>query len=155
MTHPSEDELAQYAFDPESIAERQEIEAHLETCPRCSASLTFIRSVDTGFRDPDAWEIAERDASPTRDAIRDLAARLAAEDEEAEELLERLLENPARIALANLAARRKFVTAGVARRLLRAASEACEREPLEALTFADAAINVGEHLIGYPQTVIH
>jgi tetratricopeptide (TPR) repeat protein len=155
MTHPTEDELAEYAFDPDSIANRQEIEAHIAACPRCSATLTFIRSVDAGFGDREAWEIAERDASPTRETIRDLAARLAVEDEEAEQLLEGLLENPARTALANLGTRRKFLTAGVARRLLRAASEACDREPLQALTFADAAIDVGEHLIGYRAAVIH
>lgn len=155
MTHPTEDELALYAFDPDAVAERQEIEAHLETCPPCSSTLTFIRSVDTGFGDPDAWDIAERDTSSTRKAVHDLAARIATEDEEAEKLLKDFLENPARMALANLGARRKFLTAGVARRLLRAASEACDREPLEALTFADAAVDVAEHLIGYPPAAIH
>lgn len=155
MTHPTEDELAQYAFDPDAVAEAREIEAHVAACPRCSATLTFIRSVDAGLADGDAWDVTEPDQSPTREAIRDLAARLAAEDEAAEQLIERLIRNPARAALANLSTRRMFLTAGVARRLLRAASEACDREPLEALTFADAAIEVAERLIGYPVGVIY
>jgi tetratricopeptide (TPR) repeat protein len=154
MTHPTEDELAQYAFDPDA-ADAREIEMHVAACPRCSASLSFIRSVDAGIGDSDAWDIAEDAASPTREAILDLAARLAGEDDAAEHLLKKLLVNPARAALANLAVRRKFLTSGVARRLLRAATEACDREPLEALTFADAAIEVADGLIGYPPGVIH
>ena len=45
MSHPSEDELALYAFDPDATAERDQIDSHVATCPRCSATLTFIRSV--------------------------------------------------------------------------------------------------------------
>lgn len=149
MSHPTEDELDRYAFDPEAAA-NAEIETHVAGCPQCSATLAFIRSIDAGLVDAEAWEMAESDTSPPRDATRDLAGRLAAEDSAAEELLAELLTNPARVALANFATRRKFLTAGVARRLLRAASEACDREPLEALTFADAAIEVAEALTGYP-----
>jgi len=90
-----------------------------------------------------------------REAIRGLAARLAAEEHAAELLLKQLIDNPARVALSNLAARRKFLTAGVTRKLLQAAGEACDREPLEALTFADVAIEVAEQLTGYPAAVIH
>ena len=155
MSHPSEDELALYAFDPDATAERDQIDSHVATCPRCSATLTFIRSVDAGFADRDAWEIAERERPSTRASILDLAARLAAEDDEADELLNDFIEHPARIALANLASRRKFLTAGVARRLVRAATDACDREPLDALTFADSAIEIAEALVGYPEGAIH
>ncbi len=155
MNHPTDDELAEYAFDPESAANAEEIESHVAACPRCSSSLTFIRSVDLGFKDADAWDIADGELTPTREAVRDLAARLAAEDEEAKELLRDFIANPARIALANFSSRRKFLTAGVARRLLSSASEACDREPLDALTFADAAIDVSKNLIGYPSAMVH
>jgi len=155
MNHPSEDELALYAFDPNAAADRHDIDSHIATCPRCSAVLTFIRSVDVGCADRDAWEIAEREKPSTRSSILDLAARLAGEDDEAEELLKDFIQNPARVVLANLATRRKFLTAGVARRLLRAATEACDREPLDALTFADSAIEVSEALMGYPEGATH
>ena len=155
MNHPSEDELALYAFDPDATAEWHDIDSHVAICPRCSATLTFIRSVDAGCADADAWEIAEREKPSTRPSILDLAARLAAEDCEAEELLKDFIHNPARIVLANLATRRKFLTAGVARRLVRAATESCDREPLDALTFADSAIEIAETLMGYPEGAIH
>lgn len=155
MTHPTEEALSLYAFDPETSADREEIEAHVDRCPQCSSTLTFIRSVDAALRDPDAWEIAERDVPATRAAIRDLAAQVAEEDEEAKRLLEDLIANPARLAFANLGARRGYLTAGVVRRLIRAASDAREREPLEALTFADCAVDIAAHLSNYLSSVIH
>jgi tetratricopeptide (TPR) repeat protein len=155
MNHPSDDELALYAFDPDSLAERHGIDSHVASCPRCSATLTFIRSVDAGCGDRDAWDIVDREESSTRTSILDLAAKLAAEDDEAEALLKDFITNPARTALANLASRRKFLTAGVVRLLVRSAADACDREPLDALTFADSAIEVAEHLLGYPEGVIH
>jgi tetratricopeptide (TPR) repeat protein len=155
MTHPTEEALALYAFDPEESPDREEIEAHVDACPQCSSSLTFIRWVDAGLRNPDTWEIAERDVPATRAAIRDLAAQVAAEDNEAERLLEDLIANPARLAFANLGARRGYQTAGVVRRLLRGAIDSVEREPLDALTFADCAIDIAAQLSNYPSSVIH
>jgi tetratricopeptide (TPR) repeat protein len=154
MNHLSDDDLALYAFDPETAGNRGQIESHLNECPACQSNLTFIRSVDAGLRDADAWEIAERGTSG-RDAIRRFAADVAAENEEAERLLEVLLANPARLAFANLGAKRLYLTGGVARRLIRAAAEACEREPLEALTFSDAAVDVAERLSNYPAGMMH
>src|ERR1043165_9443517 len=53
MTHPTEDELAQYAFAPDAAGAR-EIEMHVAACPRCRAKLAFIRTVDAGMGDSDA-----------------------------------------------------------------------------------------------------
>ena len=155
MTHLTEEALALYAFDPEEDLDRAEIESHVGACPQCSSNLTFIRWVDAGLRDPDTWEVAERDVPATRAAIRDLAAQVAAEDEEAERLLEDLVANPARLAFANLGTKRGYLTAGVVRRLIRAASDACEREPLDALTFADCAIDIAAHLSNCLSSVVH
>jgi tetratricopeptide (TPR) repeat protein len=154
MNHLTDDELALYAFDPDASANRAEIESHLADCPACQSNLTFIRSVDAGLRDPDAWEIAEDDTSG-REAIRRFAADVAAENEEAERLLEGLLANPARTAFANLASKKAYLTAGVVRRLIRAAAEVREREALDALTFADSAIEIAERLTAYPPGVTH
>ncbi|HEX3581728.1 MAG TPA: tetratricopeptide repeat protein [Thermoanaerobaculia bacterium] len=131
------------------------MEAHLAGCPPCSANLAFIHWVDAGLRDPEVWEIADRDASHIRAAIRDAAAQVAAEDDEAERLLHELIAIPGRLAFSNLGARRRYHTAGVVRRLLRAADVACDSAPLDALTFADSAIAVSERLTGYPPSVVH
>jgi tetratricopeptide (TPR) repeat protein len=154
MKHLTDDELALYAFDPEAAANRGEIETHLERCPQCQSELALIRSVDDSLRESDVWEIVESDVKG-REAVRRFAATVAAENEEAERLLEPFLRNPARTAFGNLGSKRVYVTAGVARRLIRAAAEACEREPLEALTYADAAIDVSERLSGYSDGMTH
>ncbi|HVR40446.1 MAG TPA: tetratricopeptide repeat protein [Thermoanaerobaculia bacterium] len=148
MRHLTEEELAEYAFDPAAALNRAEIESHVEVCPECSALLTFIRSIDAEISDEQAWEISDAigEVSRLNDTIRDLAAIVAEEDAEAERLLGPLMEKPAEFAWRNLAEQRKFRTGGVVRRLNRAANDACEREPLVALTLADAAIAVAESL---------
>jgi tetratricopeptide (TPR) repeat protein len=157
MTHLTEDELAQYAFDPDAMPHRREIEGHVVACPQCSSSLTFIRSVDAGLADAGAWEIAEQGDAPAGElqAMRNLAAQVAAEDEAAAALLDELLTNPARMVWLDLASRRKYRTAGVVRRLFRAAADAFDREPLDALTFADTAIEVAEALTDYPAPIVY
>jgi tetratricopeptide (TPR) repeat protein len=155
MAHLTEEELAGYAFDPDAVPNRQEIEAHVADCPQCSSSLTFIRSVDDGLADPDAWAMADPHEDGKREEMRERAAQTAAEDEEAAELLADLLGNPARTIWADLGSHERFRTAGVARRLIGAANDACEREPLEALTFADAAIDVAERVEHYSAPVLH
>ena len=112
MAHLTEEQLGEYAFDPDALPDRREMEAHLADCPQCSSSLTCIRSIEFGLADPDAWEIAERDDSATREAMRNLAAQAAAEDEQAEHLLEKLLQNPARMAWTRFAKQGKYRTAG-------------------------------------------
>jgi tetratricopeptide (TPR) repeat protein len=155
MAHLTEEELAEYAFDPDAVSNRQEIEAHVADCPQCSSSLTFIRSVDDGLADPDAWAMADPDEDGKREEMRERAAETAAEDEQAAELLAGLLGNAARTIWADLGSHEQYRTAGVARRLIGAANDACEREPLEALTFADAAIDVAERIAHYPAPVLH
>src|SRR5258708_40010460 len=154
MMHPTEEALAEYAFDPDAIPNRREIEAHVADCPACSSVLTFIRSVDAGLADGDAWSITEHDGS-TREEMRDLAGQAAAEDHEASELLADLLENPARTAWQDLGTQPRYHTAGVVRRLLRVANEACYRATLDALTFADTAIEIAERLTRYALPILH
>jgi tetratricopeptide (TPR) repeat protein len=153
MTHFSEESLAEYVFDPDHALQRSEIEKHVAECAECSAALAFIRSIEEGFADGDAWDIVAPKES-RREEARALAARIAKEDAEAEEILGDLLLKPARTAWTNLAVQRRSRTLGVARRLIRAANEVSEREPLDALTFAEAATEIAERLSGYPSNVI-
>jgi tetratricopeptide (TPR) repeat protein len=152
--HPSEDDLAIFAYNPAEMPNAAEIEAHVAACPRCSATLTTIQTVDAGLADPEVWDLAGGDDAATRAALLDLAATAAEEDEAAAALLAPLVENPARLAWANLAELRKYRTAGVVRRLASAANQECYREPLHALTLADTAIELAKRLSGYPQTVL-
>ncbi len=154
MMHPTEEALAEYAFDPDTIPNRRELEAHVADCPACSTVLTFILSVDAGLADGDAWSITEHDGS-TREEMRDLAGQAAEEDHEASELLADLLENPARAAWQDLGTQPRYHTAGVVRRLLGVANEACYRAPIDALTFADTASEIAERLTRYAPPILH
>jgi tetratricopeptide (TPR) repeat protein len=148
MNHPTEDDLARYAFDPQSIENAADIGVHLAACSDCTALLRLIETVDAGLADEEAWELSEasRSLGSLDQTLHDLVTRVANEDEEAERLLAPLLSNPVALARMNLAEKPKFRTGGVVRHLIATARGALEREPLEALAFADSAIEIAETL---------
>lgn len=148
MNHPTEDDLARYAFDPGSVDDAANIALHLDACTDCTALLRLIETVDAGLADTEAWELSEasRNLGSLDQTLHDLVTRVADEDEEAERLLKPLLANPVALARMNLAEKAKFRTGGVVRQLISAARDALEREPLEALAFADSAIEIAESI---------
>jgi tetratricopeptide (TPR) repeat protein len=81
-------------------------------------------------------------------ALRDAETRWlkAAEDAEAQRLLEPLLGSPYRFAYANVARKRRFQTAGVVRLLCRTAGDECARQPIFALSLAETAAVIAEAL---------
>jgi tetratricopeptide (TPR) repeat protein len=84
-------------------------------------------------------------------------ARVARENADADELLKDYFEKPEKAAWRNLAAQRKYLHGGVVRRLAQRAFDVSLREPLDALTFADAAIAVAEAIPedAYPKNAVH
>jgi tetratricopeptide (TPR) repeat protein len=157
MAHIPDDELAFYAFNPQMVAaaRREEIEREIASCTACRTSVDFTTASDLELGDRDVWEpLAE---SPTLHALRELAARVAAEDEEAAALLAPMLATPALAPWTDLATLRRYRTGGVVRKLIAQAATLHEREPLDALTFADAAISVAEALPPdlYPAKAVH
>jgi tetratricopeptide (TPR) repeat protein len=147
MTHYDDDELAQYAFDPEGVPDRETIEAHLRDCPSCTSQLAFIRTIDSGLKDEESWDIANS-IGVGLDVSRlvELAGRVDAEDAEAEALLTPLLESPLRFVWADIARKERYRSPGVVRVLCRAALAACEKHPLHALDLANAAVSIAEEL---------
>jgi tetratricopeptide (TPR) repeat protein len=148
--HLAEEELARYATDPESLPpeRRQAIEQEAAQCPTCRTLLDFFSVVTAeDLEDPQVWGA---DAETVRDDDPMLAyiRRIAEEDREADELLARegLLESPMKTAWRNLQRDKRFLTGGVVRRLAARAHEVHENEPLDAVTFADAAIVIAETL---------
>lgn len=146
MSHIPDEELALYAFDSQMVepTRRTEIEREVASCMACRTTLDFMTVSDFHLSDADVWEPLA--GSPTLDALRDLAARIAAEDEEAETLLAPMLAAPALAAWGDLTTRLRYRTGGVVRKLIAQAASLHERQPLDALTFADAAISVAETL---------
>lgn len=146
MDHIPESELAVFAFDPDAMPEprRSVITRHTAECASCRSTLDFFAVAEDDLSDVDVWEPVM--GSATHDALMSYAARIADEDREAEEVLKPLFDAPAKTAWMNLRTQRRFLSGGVARRLSAHAHSVCESEPLDALTFADAAISVAEAL---------
>jgi tetratricopeptide (TPR) repeat protein len=144
--HVPEDELALYAHDPASLPgdRRIEVERAIGACADCRTTFDFMTVSEGDLADPEVWEPLR--GSETLDSLRAHAARIAAEDKAADALLDRLLTAPARTAWKTLPANRKFRTGGVARKLTAHAQRLCRSEPLDALTFAEAAVSVAEAL---------
>lgn len=145
--HIPESELAVFAFDPDAVtaARSIEIQQHTAACEECRAHLDFFSVTEEDFDDPEVWERST--GSATLEALRAYGDRIAEEDDEAEKLLEPFFASPATVAMTNLRARgKRYMTGGVVRRLTARANSVCESEPLDALTFSEAAIGVAEAL---------
>jgi len=144
--HIAESDLAFYAFDPAAVPEerRRAIESHTAECAECRAKFDFFAVAEEDLGDADVWERGM--GSATRESLMAHAVRITEEDEAAKELLEPLFHVPARVAWANLHRQKRFLTGGVVRQLNARALALRESEPLDALTFADAAIAVAEAL---------
>ncbi len=157
MDHIPENELAIFAFDPDAMPEprRSVINRHTAECASCRSTLDFFAVAEDDLSDVDVWEPMM--GSATREALMTYAARIADEDREAEELLQPLFDAPAQAAWLNLNTKRRFLSGGVARCLSAHAHSICQNEPLDALTFADAAISVAEALPddNYPANAIY
>jgi len=157
MEHIPESELAVYAFDPAAVPEerRNAVIKHLAACAACRATHDFFAVAEDDLGDADVWERTM--GSATYESLMAYAARIAAEDEEAEELLKPLFDAPARVAWSNLHRQKRFLRGGVVRRLNAQALKTRESEPLDALTFAEEAIAIAEALPDdtYPAKAIY
>jgi tetratricopeptide (TPR) repeat protein len=148
--HLSDTELARYATDPESIAaDRQQfIEQETASCAICRTSLDFFGVVSAEeLADVELWE-PDADWRTNEDPMTAYVDRIEKEDQEADELLaeRKLLSSPTKTAFTNVLRDRRLLTGGVVRRLTAHAHHVHEDEPLDALTFADAAILIAESL---------
>ena len=146
MRHFTAEELARYHDDP-STAETSEIDAHLQTCASCTETLAIIRSLDESLNAEETWHFAEELLTGKHQQQLDaITQRIAAEDEEAEDLLRRHLSNPLHFVWSDIPLKKRYRTGGVVRILARASAEAREKNPLHALNLADAAIVIAEAL---------
>jgi tetratricopeptide (TPR) repeat protein len=148
--HLSDTELARYATDPDSFAadRRQFIEQETARCAICRTSLDFFGVVSAEeLADVELWE-PDADWRADDDPMTAYVDRISAEDLEADELLERekLLSSSMKTAWKNFPRDKRMLTGGVVRRLTAHANTVHLTEPLDALTFADAAISIAESL---------
>jgi tetratricopeptide (TPR) repeat protein len=158
MEHLSERTLGLYAIDPASLGSRAEVEAHLAVCAGCGAALENLRAFESALREPESWAGVSNAPAAPKD-LRAFAARAAAEDAEAAQLLEEFKEPAAaaRFVWTDIPTKPEYQTGGVARLLCKLANGMCERDPLYALKLAEAAtaISTGLPEESYPRRTIH
>lgn len=156
MGHIPNEELSLFARDQGSFERerREEIESHIANCAECGASHDFYSAAEEDLGDLAVWQPI---IGSTAAAMSAYANQCAAEDAEADELLQDIFEKPRKAALTNVRNQRKFHTGGVVRRLNAKAHAVVASEPLEALIFADLAQAVAELLPDdiYPTNAVY
>jgi len=158
MKHPSESVLGMLALQRDLVKNRESVEAHVAGCSLCRSAFEAIVAFDTALAEPDSW-LDKETGNAGLEELRRFAARSAAEDQTATELLAEFEapESAARFVWADLPARSAYRTGGVARRLCRIAYGMCEHQPLYALALAQAASRIATNLpdTSYPRRGIH
>lgn len=149
MRHYTDEELADYAFDPRAHAEKAEVEAHLGHCPECRDRLAFIERIEDALREPTTWQISDdidSETPPVPEVLLDRALMIDAEAAAAQALLAPLLASPLRFRNARVEDDPRFQTTGAVTALYRAARELTERQPQFALLAANAAVALATKL---------
>jgi tetratricopeptide (TPR) repeat protein len=147
--HPEPEVLAEYAVDPASIPNREEIEAHLERCAACGEIVAGARDFERELANPETWRAADALAGLLATPSPRLVAaeeQLRTEDAAAAAMLDAILHDAERFTGSRIADDPRCRTAGVVRRLNRASVEVRERNATFALALADAAVQVAERL---------
>src|ERR1051326_6758029 len=146
--HYDETTLADYLDAPDEFAEREVLERHIEVCRRCRDLLAELRELEAALQSGEAWEAAEalsreRDAP---EAISSPAPALAREEALAAQRLGRIVYSPIMFRRATVAARAELHNAGAVRFLCAQSRELREKQPMHALTLADAAAALCDRL---------
>lgn len=156
--HYDEATLADYLEGPDAFAERDALERHVASCRECRELLDELRELDAALQSSEMWEVAdavrrERDAP---EAISSLAAELMHEERVASERLSRVVDSPIMFRRAQVAARAELQNAGAIRFLCARSREFREKQPMHALTLADAAVALCDRLPAerYPPTMV-
>jgi tetratricopeptide (TPR) repeat protein len=145
--HYRRDELAAYRGGNDAIVDLAEVGAHLEVCAECTERL---QDVDRDWRiltDPGLWRPSGTRPEPSEGSAAEFSAmqqQMAEEDEAADRFFDERLrpENAVATWLDRSLASPAGCTAGLVRRLTRAAREEEEREPERALAILQVAEEV-------------
>jgi len=156
--HYDEPTLGDYLDDRESFPDRDRLERHLAECGACAELLHELETLESALHSADLWNDADalRQSREAPAHIAAVVAVLARETEEAERLLAPFVASPIALRRANLAAQPEMRTAGVVKRLCNASRELREKQPMHALSLADAAVALSDHLSHerYPSIVV-
>lgn len=155
--HYDEAALYDYLDDPEGFADRAALETHLAACDKCRALLAELRSFEDALSSTALWDFADavrRHREPP-ETIRSVADRLTIEDADADQYLTPILASPAAFRRANIGSMPEMRNAGVVRKLCTVSRDLREKQPMHALSLADAAVSIAEQLDAiYPRVLI-
>lgn len=154
--HYDEATLADYLDAPDSFADRDVLERHLAACRRCRDLLDELNELEAALQSADLWTAAEALARDAPESISALAAALAREEELAGQRLARVVDSPILFRRARVTARPELHNAGAVRFLCAQSRALREKQPMHALTLADAAVALCGRLPPerYPATMI-
>ena len=131
--------IAMLDGDAESVA----ADPHLAACEACRGILDNVRLMADALRDECVWdrqELSEEPVQATLDLLRTTAARMDAEDAEAERYLADLLAGPRESWMPRLEQHPEWRTPGVVRRLVWRADNEVHTMPLDSLEMAKMAV---------------
>ncbi|MEO8381859.1 MAG: hypothetical protein ABI779_19515 [Acidobacteriota bacterium] len=154
--HIAHAELSLFAHDKLAVERErlEEIESHVANCAECGATLDFYSVAEGDLGDLAVWRPI---IGSTVAAMSAYANQCAAEDAEADELLQEVFAKPRKAAVLNVRNQRKFRTGGVVRRLNAKAHGVVANDALEALIFADLAQVIADLLPDdiYPNNAVY
>jgi tetratricopeptide (TPR) repeat protein len=144
--HIPEQELARFAADPDSVSveRRAELLQHLAGCAACRAKHDHFGAGDDDVADADTWEAAT--GSATLESLLAYAGKVAEEDLAAAPLLKEFFASPEKAAYKNLLLQSRYLHGGMVRGFMAHSYDLCANEPLDALTFAEAAVTIANAL---------
>jgi len=145
--------IAMLDGDPESVAS----DPHLAACPSCRGILDNVRLMAGALTDECVWDRQELNEAPvpeTIDLLRATAARMDAEDAQAEAWLAEMLAGPRESWMPRLEQHPEWRTAGVVRRLVARAEKHSPVMPPEALEMTKIATEVAGNLASYSDQIL-
>ncbi|HYM61402.1 MAG TPA: hypothetical protein VEZ11_10970, partial [Thermoanaerobaculia bacterium] len=120
---------------------------HLDSCVDCRASLESLREVTEILNDDATWSPHEPSEEPSPKVMAHLngfAARMSAEEAEAEVWIQELLSGPKETWADNLARHPQWRTAGMVRKLIEATDRAIDRSPADGVKVSELAVKIVE-----------
>ncbi|HEX7154163.1 MAG TPA: hypothetical protein VF618_21930 [Thermoanaerobaculia bacterium] len=152
--HFSEAELWDLASASQASSQRARL--HFEACESCRALYESFAAIDAGLRERDVWAAAEHlrvEGADSALRLRQFAARLDAEREDAARLLQPVLISPAEFERHDVVRQPSFQTAACVEILCNTAEQMRERRPSFALALATTAATIAGKLERTPRTL--
>jgi tetratricopeptide (TPR) repeat protein len=146
--HIDDQVMLAYLESGDDFPLREEVERHVAECSSCRERLEEWREFEVEVESNSLWEFAEavRRHRDIPELVESTIEMLRVEDEDVRTFLMPVIGSPAAFKRTNVTSLSYMRTAGVVRQLYAMARELREKQPMHALSLADAAIAITEQL---------